>query len=178
MLKVDKNPTPAPSSTEQPKRAIKINHLKKEDISKLENATFLPRFFALLLDGVIIAIIQLMAWAITSIVLKGLPKSDPETLLRASIVATSMLNIVISWIYFIEATAKRGQTLGKKIIRIKVVKQDNTAHIGRLRAFLREWIGKIMSAMIFGIGFLLPLFRKDRLALHDMVASTKVVKCD
>lgn len=86
---------------------------------------------------------------------------------------SALLNLL--WLlYYIVPTAISGQTLGKKVCGIRVVSQ--TGKVGWLRAILRETVGKWISAIILGIGFLMVAFHKEKRGLHDIIAGTWVVK--
>ena len=76
--------------------------------------------------------------------------------------------------YFVAFTAVGGQSIGKMAVGIKVVGQeDDTVPIGR--ATLRT-LGYLASALPLGAGFLPGMIGADRLALHDRVAHTRVVR--
>lgn len=76
--------------------------------------------------------------------------------------------------YFIAFTAVGGQSIGKMALGIKVISQEeHTVPIGR--ATLRT-LAYIVSALPLGAGFLPGLFGADRLALHDRLAHTRVVR--
>lgn len=81
----------------------------------------------------------------------------------------------LAWlVYTVLPLARTGSTLGKQIAGIKVVD-----HKGRRptlsQAFWRESAGKWLSAMIVYLGYVWPLWDRDRQALHDLVAETYVV---
>lgn len=77
--------------------------------------------------------------------------------------------------YFIYFTGSRGATLGKQALKLKVVNADGTdCEYGT--AAMREIVGKFLSALMLGIGYLLPLWDERKQALHDKVAKTFVVK--
>jgi len=63
-----------------------------------------------------------------------------------------------------------GQTPGKKAYEIKVVDDTTHENIGFFRAFIR-FIAFLFSATIL-LGLLTPFYRKDKKALHDIIAST------
>jgi uncharacterized RDD family membrane protein YckC len=65
-------------------------------------------------------------------------------------------------------------TLGKKLLGIKVTDMEG-GRIGFGRATGR-YFGKILSGMIFMVGFLMAAFTEKKQALHDMLAGTLVVK--
>jgi uncharacterized RDD family membrane protein YckC len=65
-------------------------------------------------------------------------------------------------------------TLGKKAMGIKVVDLQGN-RISFLRS-LGRFFGTYLSGIILCIGYLMPLFTEKRQTLHDMIASTIVVK--
>lgn len=66
-----------------------------------------------------------------------------------------------------------GQTPGKRIMRIRVV-DDAGRPISRKHAVGRA-LGKMVSALPLYIGFLWPLWDRENRALHDIIATTRVV---
>jgi uncharacterized RDD family membrane protein YckC len=69
----------------------------------------------------------------------------------------------------------RGTTPGKKALGMYVVREDGRpAGFGTM--LLREWIGRWLSGLVFGLGYLWILWDKDRQAWHDKLASTYVVE--
>jgi uncharacterized RDD family membrane protein YckC len=76
--------------------------------------------------------------------------------------------------YFVAFTAVGGQSIGKMAFGIKVISQEDSAvPIGR--ATLRT-AAYFASALPLGAGFLPGVISADRLALHDRVAHTRVVR--
>jgi uncharacterized RDD family membrane protein YckC len=76
--------------------------------------------------------------------------------------------------YFIAFTTVGGQSIGKMALGIKVISQEETSvPIGR--ATLRT-IAYLVSALPLGAGFLPGVISADRLALHDRLAHTRVVR--
>ena len=68
----------------------------------------------------------------------------------------------------------RGETIGKKLLGMRVVKEDG----GRASFFtmlIREWVGKSISALVLWLGFLWILFDKENQGWHDKLMSTYVV---
>jgi uncharacterized RDD family membrane protein YckC len=65
-----------------------------------------------------------------------------------------------------------GQTLGKMLVGIRVVSTD-----GEPVAFgagLLRFAGYLASLLPFGLGFLMAGLRRDKRALHDLLAGTRV----
>jgi uncharacterized RDD family membrane protein YckC len=76
--------------------------------------------------------------------------------------------------YFIAFTAVGGQSIGKMAVGIKVISQEeSTVPIGR--ATIRT-LAYIVSALPLGAGFVPGVLGADRLALHDRLAHTRVVR--
>lgn len=71
---------------------------------------------------------------------------------------------------------KSGQTIGKKLLKLKVVDLDYQP-VGFWRALFRESIGKILSG-ILNLGYLWVLIDKRKQSWHDKLAKTLVVKLD
>ena len=57
---------------------------------------------------------------------------------------------------------------------MRVVKENGTPATFWTMLF-REWIGKIISGMIFSLGYLWILIDKERQGWHDKLASTYVI---
>ena len=71
----------------------------------------------------------------------------------------------------------RGATPGKKFVHIKVVDATTFQDIDNKQAITRS-LGYIPSTLLFCIGFLMVPFRKDKRALHDLLANTAVIYTD
>jgi uncharacterized RDD family membrane protein YckC len=67
-----------------------------------------------------------------------------------------------------------GTTPGKRLVGIKIVDAKTLQDISNKQAITRS-LGYIPSTLLFGIGFLMVLFRKDKRALHDLLADTLVI---
>ncbi len=108
------------------------------------------------------------------------PNGRMEGLFWAMLIVATLLWLL----YEAPAIASSGQTLGKRIMRIKVVALENTEPLGFGRAFGR-WarLGLWTPAWYCGIGFIIqfidsisPLFDPQlRQAFHDKTARTVVV---
>jgi uncharacterized RDD family membrane protein YckC len=71
-------------------------------------------------------------------------------------------------------SSKYQASVGKLALGLILVDLDGN-RIDFSKALLRN-IGKIVSAFILGIGYLMAAFTDKKQALHDMIASTLVVK--
>jgi uncharacterized RDD family membrane protein YckC len=66
-----------------------------------------------------------------------------------------------------------GQTIGKRVMGIRVMDQHTGDPIGYVRAFVR-YIGRIVSAVFIYIGYLWMLWDPEKQCWHDKFASDVV----
>ena len=81
--------------------------------------------------------------------------------------------VVALAVYATLAHALAGATLGKRLLRLRVVGPDG-ARPTLARSAARSALA-VVSAAALGLGFLLALFAPRGRALHDLVARTWVV---
>ena len=89
------------------------------------------------------------------------------------IVPLTAFLLLIKLSYFWAFTAVGGQTIGKMAAHIRVVSADDAPIDAALA--VRRTLAGVVSAALFGLGFLPALLGSDRRALHDRVARTRVV---
>ena len=77
--------------------------------------------------------------------------------------------VLLAWLTLVEVGYHLRGSIGKTFTRLSV------PITSRWQYYLRETVGKLASASTFGIGFLM-VFGNERLALHDYIAKTKVVR--
>jgi uncharacterized RDD family membrane protein YckC len=75
--------------------------------------------------------------------------------------------------YFIGLWALRGQTLGNKLLGIRVIRRDGRP-LG-LGGALARYLGYMVSALLLGLGFVWIAFDAQRQGLHDKLAASVVV---
>ncbi len=150
-------------------------------------AGFWWRFIAVIIDSIIISIVQgifvIPLLGVVGISMATFPENgnfDSESLpyLIALFSSMSMLYLIsfgIGWLYYAFFESSKYQaTPGKIMLNIKVTDMEGEK-IGFGRASGR-FFGKIISAMIFYIGFIMAGFTSRKQALHDMMAGCLVVK--
>ncbi|MDD2448913.1 MAG: RDD family protein [Sulfurimonas sp.] len=91
---------------------------------------------------------------------------------QASQLAPFLSTAIYGLIYAL-LLSKFGQTPGKKAYELKVVDSKNGEYVGFFRALVR-FVAFLFTAATL-LGLLLPLYRKDKKALHDILANTLVV---
>lgn len=127
-------------------------------------ATFGQRLLAYLIDTVLVG----GAMSFAAGFLSGLGLLSPKWV--------TPLSLLLFWLYMVGST-RRGQTWGKKALRIKVTDADGGPP-GWGRAVLRETVGRMISGLVFCLGYLWMLWDPERRCWHDMIAGTRVVRAD
>jgi len=87
-----------------------------------------------------------------------------------------MAVVFVAYAIFYLALLAKGMTPGKYIVGERVVDKLTGREPGLGIMLLREIVGKVLSGIAFGLGFLWALFDKDNQAWHDKLAGTVVVK--
>jgi uncharacterized RDD family membrane protein YckC len=77
---------------------------------------------------------------------------------------------VWSFVYFAYSLATTGRTVGKAIVGTRVFRADG-GDLGAGRAVVRV-LAMSLSFALLCVGFMFILVRKDRRALHDLIAGT------
>lgn len=130
------------------------------------------RAAAFLIDMFLVLLFIAAAALPLSGVLTGM-NTDTLTIILAVIVSLGSLAFLL-W-YPIIQPGQTGQTMGKRLLNIKVVnRRGNPPGIDRMA--VRFLIGYPLSAIIMGVGFLVPLWDVQRQALDDKLVDTYVIK--
>ena len=139
-------------------------------------AGFLKRVAAYIIDVLVLVIPNFIIGFIVGFILAVNAKTEIE-LEIALAGADALINIIsflIGWIYFaaMESSSKQA-TLGKLALGIKVTDYDgNKISFGKATG---RFFGKILSGIIFCIGFIMVAFTNKKQGLHDLMAGTLVV---
>ncbi|MFV2174289.1 RDD family protein [Actinomadura sp. LOL_016] len=94
---------------------------------------------------------------------------------------TNLIGIIVGFLYFWLMHAKWGQTLGKMLLRIRVVRADDGGPVVTSQAAARSAFYSVLGGVCGCVGFidvLWILWDPRRQALHDKIARTVVVKAD
>ena len=87
----------------------------------------------------------------------------------------NLLSILVFWLYFaLLESSERGATVGKMAMGLRVVTNDGK-RLSFMNATGREF-AKILSGLIFCIGYIMVGFTERKRGLHDMLANTLVIK--
>ena len=81
---------------------------------------------------------------------------------------------VIGFLYFFLFTALRGQTLGKHLVRVRVI--DAYGERPSMVRALARTLGYVPAVALLGLGVLWIAFDREKRGLHDWLADTYVVE--
>lgn len=89
-----------------------------------------------------------------------------------------MLGALAFSIYQVFLLSMQGQTIGKKLMGIRIVRYTDGSNPGFFRSvLLRAWVPNVVSVIpLVGLIDTLFIFGKERRCLHDYLAGTKVVE--
>ena len=120
------------------------------------------------------AIVSILAGGLLIIGLVAFVASEPGVDILLFYAAFAAAFAVVP-VYMVGMTAYRGQTLGKMTMGIKVVDSEgNKPNLGMV--LMRETLGKLVSATVLYIGFIVILLDEHRRGWHDQISKTFVVR--
>jgi len=132
-------------------------------------AGFWVRWVAIAVDGLVLIIPVGIAQFAVGLVLAGVGLPAVGVKIVSSLVYT-----LITWLYFSLMTYNKGATLGKMLVGV-TVKSDDFQKLSLGRVLLRETVGKFVSGIILGIGYIIAGVTQRKQALHDKFAHSVVV---
>ena len=137
--------------------------------SSVEYSGFWRRWLAHFIDSILVSLVVIFLGLVVGM-MGGLGEANAE-----DITWLDGVGIVAGWLYYalMESSSKQG-TIGKQLMGIKVTDLEGN-QISFARASGR-YFGKILSALILMIGYLMMLFTQKKQTLHDIMAGCLVVK--
>ncbi len=134
-------------------------------ISSAGYSSNLSRFAAYIVDSIILGLIG----TLLTLPLVLLTKSDSQIF--------SFLPAVIGIFYFIYFHSKDGQTVGMKILGIKIINEDGS-NLDLKGASIRYLLWAILTPITIGIAPLWALFSSKKQTLYDLISKTIYVAQD
>jgi len=125
---------------------------------------------ALLLDYILMLLVPAVTVSL-ALIFKRVSLGTAYLILFLGYAATLGL-LVINWVYL---CGSRGQTAGKRIIGIRIVRTDGTP-IDFKTAALRHFVGYPLAFLSFGLGALWVLWDARQQGWHDKLTGTLVIK--
>lgn len=153
-----------PEAYERPQPAMKAG---------LPYAGFPQRALATVIDVILLIIVMFTILSfINPDAITGINGLIENPGLMNLVLIVSILTQSLYYGYFL--SQNNGQTIGKKLLNIRVIKRDGSP-LTIWDAVLRNVIGYQISNIIPGIGFLWVFFSKESRTWHDFMANTIVV---
>jgi uncharacterized RDD family membrane protein YckC len=144
-----------------------------------EYAGLLRRLAAALIDGVLLIIAFFAVFVIIGDVHSVItgqhahpwPDSTRDAIGDAAFAAT----VILGWLYYAVMESSNWQaTLGKMALRLRVT-DSSGKRLPFAKAIVRS-LGRILSVMMLGLGFVTIAFTEKQQCLHDIMPDTVVVK--
>jgi uncharacterized RDD family membrane protein YckC len=126
-------------------------------------AGFVQRLVSLIIDAIILGVVN----GIVSAVLGGAMRDSGQTL-------ASAIGIIISLVYEVYFFTSTGQTIGMKIMNIKLV--DANGQLLSTGSAVVRVIVAYVSGIILLIGYLMMLWDSKKQTLHDKAAGSYVIR--
>jgi uncharacterized RDD family membrane protein YckC len=130
------------------------------------------RAVAIVVDVVIIDVLTIVGVALVALVLSTIVPGDHSLGLPEALTAGAVWLVSVGG-YFIGFWSLVGRTPGMRLMRLEV-RADDGGDVGFARASLR-FVGLIIAAIPFGLGFLLALVDDRRQGLQDKIGGTVVL---
>jgi uncharacterized RDD family membrane protein YckC len=145
----------------------------------MEHAGFGSRFFAWLIDGILMGILAGVcagcAFGAAALAASG---DDSFFGVLAALLAFFLFVVVafFQFVYFGYLWSRDGQSLGMKMLSMRVVRRNSSELCSFWRAGLRGSAGYWISGLVFSLGYLWALIDANKETWHDKIFDTWVVK--
>jgi len=136
---------------------------------------FWIRFAAVFIDGLILEAVQIpLSLLIMGTIVSPLRtnRATPAAVTGASLTMSAVI-FLIAVLYEASMIHYYGSTLGKMAVGVKVVRTDGSGISWGIS--IARYFMKIVSGMIFAIGYIMAGFDEEKRALHDRVCDTRVI---
>jgi len=139
----------------------------------VQYAGFWRRFGAALIDGILINIVSIAVYYVCVLIGHSVAE-DEDWGWTVGFWVAWILALVLSWIYYAAMeSSPRQATLGKTALGIVVTDlEGGRISFGKATG---RYLGKIVSAVVLYIGFIMIGFTEKKQGLHDMIAQCLVV---
>jgi uncharacterized RDD family membrane protein YckC len=149
-------------------------------------ASFGDRLLAYLVDAAILFGVGMVIGVITVVAVIGVVGWPDDQLsggelllLLVSYLGLLVVSMAVTYVYYVEMMFRSGQTVGKRVVRLRVVPLDPVARLDRGMA-TKRWLVQSVAAIIpffsYLDGFWQLWDRPFQQCLHDKYAQTVVVK--
>ncbi len=150
--------------------------------STVEYASIARRFWAFVIDYIMFVLLSLPISFLTGMLLAGIAiqgagVASVSHILEAHVTFIGYtLSLLLSVIYYMLIPPNwGGKTIGRAIMRIRVVVSDGS-NVSYSDMFMREGVGRLLSAITFMGGYLVAFGDDEKRTLHDRLANTRVIR--
>jgi len=147
----------------------------KNKTDSIKYAGFLERLAARIIDNIICTGIWIILTATLILIALTLEASSSGRF-GISYLTIFIIPFIVIRTYFVVLHVWSGQTIGKKIMHIKLVKTD-MSKVTLGTALIRE-VAELISIIFYYIGYLWIIIDKKKQGWHDKLAKTYVIKVD
>jgi uncharacterized RDD family membrane protein YckC len=143
------------------------------------------RLLAKIIDSIIMGVLWIpfmLGGGLAAVMSSGLEEGSDPTGLIVTLLGSMSISGLLTLIFVvvqIYLLSKDGQTVGKKLTKIRIVKLETGQNGGFMpNVILRALVPVIINSFtgIFSLVDALFIFREDRRCIHDMLAGTTVVR--
>ncbi len=138
-------------------------------------AGFWIRFLAVIIDSLLVFAIGAIIWPILFGDTFWVTQTEIIDGQTFSYTTTQSWHSLMTLAWDIVFVALYGATPGKAMLGIRIFDAKGNRRIGFVRATIRTF-AEFLSAITLLIGYLMAAFRKDKRALHDLIAGTYPTK--
>lgn len=142
--------------------------------NNIQYAGFFTRAAAFCIDsfitGILLLAVKLPKW--TSML--GGAKGPLDTKILFEFTAWDIILYFLTCLYFVLLTYYSGATIGKKLLRIKVISTDGEK-LSFMDVLYRETIGRFLCTVTMNMGYILVGLDREKRGFHDMLSDTRVV---
>jgi uncharacterized RDD family membrane protein YckC len=141
-------------------------------------ADVINRVVAIIIDTIILWVVMLvisLPLGVQAMMLGTITDPTAAAQLAGSSMIVGILGLLIGLGYFVYFEGTTGQTIGKKIVNIKVVRQDGKP-MTYMEALIRTVLRIVDGIALYLVGLIVILASKEKQRVGDMAAKTLVVK--
>ncbi len=141
-------------------------------------ADVINRIVAAIIDTIILWVVMFiiaMPLGVQAMMMGTMTDPMAAAQLAGATMIVGVLGIVIGLGYFVYFEGTTGQTIGKKIVNIKVVRKDGKP-MTYMDALIRTILRIIDGMAFYIVGLIVIVVSKEKQRIGDMAAKTLVVK--
>lgn len=137
-------------------------------------AGFFTRFAAFCIDSFIAGLLLLVVRIPMFVDMIGGSNGLLSTKVLFEFSGWDIVIYLLTCLYFVTLTYYSGATIGKRLLKIKVISIDGEK-LSFMDVLYRETIGRFLCTVTMNMGYILVGIDKEKRGFHDMLCDTRVV---